>query len=66
MMGDAKDGVEVHEGHPVGLVVRLRLDPDEALAFAEVCEREGLSPTELLRAAYREYAARRTATRATG
>ncbi len=65
-MGDANDVVEVHEGHPVGLVVRLRLDPDEALAFAEACEREGLSPTELLRAAYREYAARRTATRATG
>lgn len=65
-MGDANDVAEVHEGHLVGLVVRLQLGPDEALAYAEVCEREGLSPTELLRAAYQEYAARRTSTRATG
>ncbi len=43
----------------MGLVVRLRLDSDEAVVFAEVCEREGLSPAELLRAAYREYAAAR-------
>jgi hypothetical protein len=52
--------VEVHDGHPVELVVSVRLDAEESRLLTELAEAEGADPPATLRAALRHYAAART------
>lgn len=52
--------VEVHEGHPLDVVVSVRLTPDESRLLTELAEREGSDEIGTLRAALHEYAARRS------
>lgn len=58
-------GVEVHEGHPVDVIVSVRLTPDESRLLSELAEREGGDVIGTMRAALHEYAARHSQ-RATG
>jgi hypothetical protein len=53
--------VEVHEGHPVDVVVSVRLSPAEARQLSELAERDGSDPVEAMRAALRHYASSRSA-----
>ncbi len=52
--------VEVHDGHPVELVVSVRLDPEESRLVTELAEAEGADPPGTMRAALRHYAAARS------
>lgn len=54
-----EESVEVHEGHPVDVIVSIRLAPDESRLLGELAEREGTDEVGALRAALHEYAARR-------
>ncbi len=54
-----EESVEVHEGHPVDVIVSVRLTPDESRLLSELAEREGADEVGTLRAALHEYAARR-------
>lgn len=51
--------VEIHDGHPVELVVSVRLDAEESRLLAELAEAEGADPPATLRAALRHYAGTR-------
>jgi hypothetical protein len=51
--------VEVHEGHPVDIVVSVRLSPEESRMLSELGG-DGSDPTETMRAALRHYAASRS------
>lgn len=55
-----EQAVEVHDGHPVELVVSVRLDPEEARLLSELVEAEGADPPATMRAALRHYAAARS------
>lgn len=55
-----EQAVEVHDGHPVELVVSIRLDSDESRLLTELAEAEGADPSATMRAALREYAATRS------
>jgi hypothetical protein len=55
-----EEAVEVHEGHPVDVVVSVRLSPEESRMLSELAERDGSDPTETMRAALRRYAASRS------
>lgn len=55
-----EEGVEVHEGHPVDVIVSVRLTPDESRSLNELAEREGTDAIETMRSALHEYAARRS------
>ncbi len=52
-----EQAVEVHDGHPVELVVSIRLDPDESRLLTDLAEAEGADPPATMRAALRHYAA---------
>ena len=54
-----QEAVEVHEGHPVEIVVSVRLSPEESRLLSELAERDGSNPVETMRAALRHYAANR-------
>jgi hypothetical protein len=56
----AEETVEVHEGHPVDVVLSLRLGPEESRMLSELAEREGRDEAATLRAALRHYAASRS------
>ncbi|MEJ7570398.1 MAG: hypothetical protein WKF41_19315 [Gaiellaceae bacterium] len=58
---DPVDGqaVEVHEGHPVDLIVSVRLTPEDSRLLSELEAREGSDAVAILRAALREYAGSR-------
>jgi hypothetical protein len=51
--------VEIHEGHPVELVVSVRLDAEESRLPTELAEAGGAGSDATLRAALRHYAAAR-------
>lgn len=51
--------VEVHEGHPVDVVVSVRLSPTDAKTLAELARREDADEADLMRLALRHYAAAR-------
>lgn len=51
---------EVHDGHPVELVVSVRLDPEEARLLTELADAEGPDPPATMRAALRHYAPARS------
>jgi hypothetical protein len=51
--------VEIHDGHPVEVVVSLRLNAEESRLLAELAEAEAADPAARLRAALRHYAAAR-------
>ena len=51
--------VEIREGHPVELVVTVRLDAEESRLLTELAEAEGADPPATLRAALRHYATAR-------
>lgn len=55
-----EENVEVHGGHPVDIVMAVRLSPEESRLLSEVAEREGSDPVETMRAALRHYAASRS------
>jgi Ribbon-helix-helix protein, copG family len=55
-----QEAVEVHEGHPVEIVVSVRLSPEESRLLSELAERDGSNPVETMRAALRHYAANRS------
>jgi predicted transcriptional regulator len=55
-----EQAAEVHEGHPVELVVSVRLDPEEARLLAEFADAGGAEPAATMRAALRHYAAARS------
>jgi hypothetical protein len=55
-----EETVEVHEGHPVDVVLSVRLTPEESRLLSELAERERSGPVETLRAALRHYAASRS------
>ncbi len=55
-----EQGVDVHDGHPVELVVSVRLDAEDSRLLTELAEAEGVDPPATLRAALRHYAAART------
>lgn len=59
---DPIDGetVKVHEGHPVDVVLSVRLSPEESRQLSELAERDGSDPVKTLRAALRHYAASRS------
>lgn len=52
--------VEVHEGHPVDVVLSLRLSPEESRLLRELTQRDRGDPVETLRVALRHYAASRS------
>jgi hypothetical protein len=52
-----KQTLEVHEGHPVELVVSVGLDSEESQLVAELAQAEGTDPAGTLRAALRYYVA---------
>lgn len=54
-----EQAVEVHDGHPVELVVSVRLDPEESRLLSELAEAKGADPPATMRAALRHYAAER-------
>lgn len=54
-------GLEVHEGHPVDVIVSVRLTAEESRLLSELAEREGIDAIETMRTAFNEYAARHTA-----
>jgi len=55
-----EEAVEAHDGHPVELVVSVRLDPEESRLLIELSEAEGADPPGTMRAALRYYAAARS------
>lgn len=55
-----EETVEVHEGHPVDVVLSVRLSPEESRLVSELAERDGASLVETVRAALRHYAANRS------
>jgi len=55
-----QQGVDLHDGHPVELVVSVRLNANEARLLTELAEAEGTDPPATLRAALRHYANART------
>lgn len=55
-----KQEVEIHDGHPVELVVSVRLDAEESRLLTELAEAEGANPPATLRAALRHYGAARS------
>ena len=55
-----EEAVEVHEGHPVDMIVSVRLSRKEFELLSELAEREGTDPIETVRAALRQYAADRS------
>ena len=55
-----EEAVEVHEGHPVDVVVSVRLSPEESRMLSELAEDDGSDPTEAMRAALRYYATSRS------
>lgn len=52
--------LEVHEGHPVDLIVSVRLTRDESLRLTELAEREGKDVVDIMRAALDEYVSGRS------
>jgi hypothetical protein len=56
---DAK-AVEVHEGHPVDVVLSVRLSPEESRLVSQLADHHGTGPMDTLRAALRHYAASRS------
>jgi hypothetical protein len=50
-----KPDVKVHEGHQAGVVVSVRLKPDEANLLEALAERDGRSLSETLRIALHEF-----------
>ena len=52
--------LEVHEGHPVELVVSVGLDSEESQLVAELAQADGVDPAATLRTALRYYAATRS------
>ena len=56
-----EDDIEVREGHPVDVVISVRLTADESRALSELAQRDGTDAVETIRAAVREYAASRSA-----
>lgn len=52
--------VEIHGGHPVELVVSVRLDAEESRLLTELAEAEGADPAATLRAALRHYVVARS------
>jgi len=55
-----EETVEVHEGHPVDIVMSVRLSPEESRLLSELAQRNGSDPVETMRAALRHYAVSRT------
>lgn len=55
-----EETVEVHEGHPVDVVLSVRLSPEDSRQLSELAECDGSDPVETLRAALRHYAASRS------
>jgi hypothetical protein len=49
--------VEVHDGHPVELVVSVWLDREESRLLTELADAEGTDPPATMRAALRHYSA---------
>lgn len=52
--------IEVHEGHPVEVVLSLRLNSEESALLTEIAQQEGTDAAETMRLALRHYAASRT------
>ena len=52
--------LEVHEGHPVKLVVSVELDREDSQLVVELAQAEGTDPPGALRTALRSYAAARS------
>ncbi len=55
-----EQAVEVHEGHPVELVVAVRLDPGESRLLTGLAEAERADLPATMRAALRHYAMARS------
>lgn len=55
-----EEAVEVHDGHPVDVVLSVRLSPEESRLVSELAERDGSNLVETMRAALRHYAANRS------
>lgn len=55
-----EETVEIHEGHPVDIILSVRLSPEESRLLSELAERDGSDPIETMRAALRHYAASRS------
>jgi len=55
-----EQAVEVHDGHPVELVVAVRLDPEDSRLLTELAEAERADLPHTMRAALRHYAVARS------
>lgn len=53
----ASRGVQKHEGHPVGYLLRMRLDPSDTQLLNEIAKREGVSVIDAVRRSVRAYGA---------
>jgi hypothetical protein len=52
--------LEVHEGHPVTMILSVPLDHDEFTALSDIAEREGKTVIDAAKDAVRAYAVART------